>query len=146
MRKRLRGALQRQQRIGYFVIALLLLAPAVAFGQRYGLVVVLALWAGFVIILEYLYRWLITVEARNRRKWWAKQRKELHLLRLYVVLALLVVRGLFESPFARYTLVALAIAGLISAGIIRLIRRGDETPTAFPGAPSPDDPVSRTPD
>jgi hypothetical protein len=125
MRKLLRREAQRQQRLAYMVIALMLLLLAQALGKGHGLLVVVALWAAFLVILEFGYRKLISLEIRNRRKWWAKARRTPLGLRLYVELAVMVLAVLTTSPFVRYSLLALLAAGTVCFGIIRALSRGD---------------------
>jgi hypothetical protein len=125
MRKLLRRAAQHQQRLAYLVIALMLLLLAHALGEGHGLPVVVALWAAFLVILEFGYRKLISLEIRNRRKWWAKARRAPLGLRLYVELAVMVLAVLIHSPFVRYSLLALLAAGTVCFGIIRALQRGD---------------------
>jgi hypothetical protein len=126
MHRFLRHVARRQQRIAYAVICLMLLLLAEALARKYGLLTVLALWIGLVVPLEFFYRSFVSFEARNRRKWWARQRKNVPGFRIYVFLGLLVLRILIESPFARYSLLALLAGGLICAGIIRVVHRTDE--------------------
>lgn len=125
MRKLLRRAAQHQQRLAYLVIALMLLLLAQALGEGHGLLVVVALWAAFLVILEFGYRKLISLEIRNQRKWWAKARRAPLGLRLYVELAVMVLAVLIHSPFVRYSLLALLAAGTVCFGIIRALHRPD---------------------
>ena len=126
MRRFIRRVARRQQRIGYALICFFLFLPAEVLGRKHGLATVLALWMGFVVLLELLYRWLVSFEARNRKKWWARPRKDILGLRFYVFLGLLVLRVLIEYPFARYALLVLLAGGLVCAGIIRFAHRTDE--------------------
>jgi len=125
MNKLLRRATQRQQRLAYNVIALMLLFLAKALGNGDGFLIVFALWAAFLVILEFGYRMLISLEIRNRRKWWAKARRSRLGLRLYVELGCAVLAVLIHSPFVRYSLLALLAAGTVCFGIIRALHRAD---------------------
>lgn len=128
MRRLLRNIIRRQQRMAYFVICFMLFLLATALAKRYGLLVVCVLWAGLVVLLEIGYRRLLLFEARNRRRWWAKQytRRAERGIRLYIYLGLLLLYLLIHSSFTRYVLAALLAAGLIFAGIIRLMHRSEE--------------------
>lgn len=75
MNRFFRRTTQRRQRLAYIVIALMLmLLLAQALGNDRGFLIVFALWAAFLVVLEFGYRKLISLEIRNRRKWWAKAR------------------------------------------------------------------------
>jgi hypothetical protein len=123
--KLLRRATQRPQGLAYIVIALMLLLLAKALGNGDGSLIVFALWAAFLVVLEFGYRKLISLEIRNRRKWWAKTRSWQRGLRLYVGVAVMVAAVLIHSPFARYSLLALLAAGTVCFGIIRALHRAD---------------------
>jgi hypothetical protein len=124
--KWLRRATQRRQRLAYIVIALMLLVLAKALGNDRGFLIVFGLWAAFLVVLEFGYRKLISLEIRNRRKWWAKARSSRRgLLRLYVELALMFAVVLIHSPFARYSSLALLAGGTVCFGIIRALHRND---------------------
>lgn len=126
-RRLIRSLLRRQQRIAYFLIAFLLLAPADVFAKSYGLTAVLTLWAGFIVLLELGYRRLMLLEARHRRQWWAKQhdpRKSS--IRFYTYAVVMAILLIFNSQFTRYALLSLLAAGLVCAGVIRLLNRGEE--------------------
>lgn len=125
MRALIRHAL-RQQRIAYLVICFMLFALATALGKQYGWGTTLALWAGSVAILEFGYRRLLSFEARNRRKWWARPHRRGRRIRFYVYYASITLCVLIYSPFTRYALLALLTAGLICAGIIHVLHRREE--------------------
>lgn len=120
----IRRILRRQQRVAYFFIYFFFLALAIPLARAYGRAVTLALCAGFIVLLEIGYRRLVLLEARNRRRWWAKQWKG-DGLRIYFYPFLILVALLVDSPFARYALLALLGAGLICAGAIRLPTKDD---------------------
>jgi hypothetical protein len=123
--KLLRRATQRQQRLAYIVIALMFLLLAKALSNGGGFLIVFAVWAAFLVILEFGYRMLISLEIRNRRKWWAKARRSRIGLRLYVELGCAVLAALIHSPFVRYSLLVLLAAGTVCFGIIRALHRAD---------------------
>src|SRR6185437_16929684 len=71
----IRRMLRRQQRVAYFFICFFFLALAIPLARAYGRAVTLSLCAGFIVLLEIGYRRLVLIEARKRRRWWAKQRQ-----------------------------------------------------------------------
>jgi len=116
--------LRRQQRVAYFFICFFFLALAIPLARAYGRAVTLSLCAGFIVLLEIGYRRLVLIEARKRRRWWAKQRQG-YGLQIYFYPFLALVALLVNSPFTRYALLALLVAALICAGAIRLLTRDD---------------------
>lgn len=121
--KYLRRIRQRQEHVGYFAICFFLWVLAVALGRRSGWLAVLALWAIFVLILELVYRSIISLGARNRRTWWAKPHAPGYWnVRFFgICICIALVALMIGSPLGRYGLLALLAAGLFCAGIIRLL-------------------------
>ncbi len=119
--KYLRRIRQRQEHVGYFAICFFLWVLAVALGRRSGWLAVLALWAIFVLILELVYRWTISLGARNRRTWWAKPHAPGYWRGWFLCIWIVWVALVIGSPSFRYGLLALLAAGLFCAGIIRLL-------------------------
>jgi len=124
MKRLIRRMLRRQQRMAYFFICFLFLALAVTLARTYGRVATFALCAGFIVLLEIGYRRLMIFEARNRRRWWARQHNRPR-IRFYFYLFFVLLSVLLESSFARYALLSLLAAGLVCAGAIRLLRKDD---------------------
>ncbi|HKD82167.1 MAG TPA: hypothetical protein VKH81_20920 [Candidatus Angelobacter sp.] len=117
----LRGVARRQKHLGYFFICFFLFALAIALVKPVGWWAVIALWVVLVGVLELIYQWTIALGRRNRRTWWGRPHPpgywRARALIIYVTVA--VVALLVRSPFLRYGLLALLIAGLFCAGIIR---------------------------
>ncbi|HEY1939591.1 MAG TPA: hypothetical protein VGJ33_16795 [Candidatus Angelobacter sp.] len=116
-----RRARQRQQHIGYFAICFILFAFAAAFVRKIGWLAALGLWLACVVILELIYRWVLALGIRNRKKWWAQPRSyrywRFYRLVLYGTAA--AIGSMIRSPVLGYILLALLAAGLLCAGIIR---------------------------
>jgi hypothetical protein len=112
---------QRQAHIGYFAICLILLALAVAFARQSGWPAALGVWVICIVILEMIYRWVVALRTRNRKKWWAQplSRKYGLFLRLIVYGAAAVTGVITRHPALGYMLLALLAGGLVCAGIIR---------------------------
>ncbi len=105
--------------ISFFLLAL-------AFGlARSGQLKLAGVLVALLFPVEILYRWTQRLLFRNRRRWWADQRGGwwLRLLNLYVYLSCGLVALLIQSPFARYFILGLLVAGIICAGIIRMLNR-----------------------
>src|SRR6185312_3635648 len=125
MRPFIRHAL-RQQRMAYALVCFFLFVLAMAVVKIYGRTAIILVWAGFVFLLEFGYRRLLSFEARNRRSWWAKPRSRTMGLRFYVYCGCIVLYIFINSPFTRYASIALLAAGVICAGIIHLLHRAEE--------------------
>jgi cobalamin synthase len=121
----LRGVKRRQEHIAYFVICFMLFALAIALAKPVGWWAVGALWVALVAMLELVYRWTVGLGYRNRRKWWARPHRPGYWWRwrLIIYVPVAVVALLVRSPFLRYGLLALLVAGLLAAGIIRWMER-----------------------
>ncbi len=128
MSRILRGIRERQRHIGYVVVCFFLFALALALAKPAGWWAVVALWVALVAMLELVYRWTVALVRRNRRKWWAKPRKDRHwrTQRATVYFALFALSLLIQHPFLRYSLLALLAAGMFCVGIIHLIHRNDQ--------------------
>jgi hypothetical protein len=119
---------QRQQHISYFVICFLLFALALALAKAAGWWAVIALWIVLVGLLELVYRWTVALGYRNRRTWWAKRQSHNYwfvfrwALYLGIAFAVLMVRHVYF----RYAFLALVVAGLLCAVIIRRMGRRDQ--------------------
>jgi heme O synthase-like polyprenyltransferase len=98
---------QRQQHISYFVICFLLFALALALAKAAGWWAVIALWIVLVGLLELVYRWTVALGYRNRRTWWAKRQSHNYWF------------------VFRWAFLALVVAGLLCAVIIRRMGRRD---------------------
>jgi len=119
---------QRQEHIGYFVICLFLFLLAEVLGLRAGWLAVLALWAALIAILEIIYRWVISLGVRNRKTWWGQPRPVGYwrLWRPGVYASIILAGALIRSPFTRHAVLVLLGAGLLCAGIIRLLHNKDQ--------------------
>jgi hypothetical protein len=117
---------RRQQRFAYLVIALMLSSLAVTIGQRFGWPVAVSFFVLFLMLLEVLYQQSRRLIVRNRHKWWARRRSGSAVFGIYLPAALIVMTVLIESPFVRYSLLALLVAGAICAGAIGFMQRRDQ--------------------
>ncbi len=93
----------------------------------YGWAAVVLLWIVLVLLLEFGYRQLMRMEARNRRKWWARQIPERRGIRIFVLGIAALVSLFRQSPATIYILSGLLVAGCVCAGIIHLANRADQT-------------------
>ena len=123
-----RAIVRRQQHMAYFVICFLLFALAAALAKPAGWWAVIAFWIALVGVLELVYRWTIAVGRRNRRTWWAKPRGRRFSLawRTWIYLLLVVAGLMIRRPFLFYGFLALLVAGLLCAGVIRWMGRHDQ--------------------
>src|SRR4051812_19458654 len=71
----LRSLRRRHEHLGYFAICFFLIVLGVALQKTVGWRAVITLWVALGFLLELVYRWIIEVGNRNRRKWWARPRK-----------------------------------------------------------------------
>jgi len=115
----LRALWERHQR-GYLFIGVLLLGLSVALFRSFGWVAVVSIFALLTIALELLYRLIQTFVKKNKKRWWAKPRREFS--RAYALVAAMIVFVLVKSELARYWLIATLVGSVLAAAAIYLHR------------------------
>ena len=118
----LRPLWERHQR-GYIFIALLLFLVAALFKSS-GWLIVIFVYAVLLAALEALYRTVRSLVKSNKKKWWARPRREF--TRAYGTLAVAIVIVLVGSEIARSWVVATAIGAVVVAAGIHFHRAYEE--------------------
>jgi hypothetical protein len=109
-----RSLWERHQR-GYVLIALLLFLVAAPFRSS-GWVTVIIIYVVILAALELLYRTVRSLAKRNKKKWWAKPRREVP--RAYGTLAVAIVFVIVGSEIARSWALATVVGSIaVAAGI-----------------------------
>jgi hypothetical protein len=89
---------------------------------------VVGLWIVFIVLLEMIYQWTVSLRVRHGGAWWAKPRPRGYWvgLRFTVYVCVFLVGFAVRSPRIALCLLGLLAGGLLCAGAIRLSRHKDE--------------------
>jgi hypothetical protein len=117
-----RSLWERHQR-GYVFIALLLFLVAALFKSS-GWVTVIIIYVVLLAGLELLYRTIRSFAERNKKKWWARPRREFP--RAYGTLAVAIVIVIVGSEIARSWALATVIGSVVVAAGIHFHRVYEE--------------------
>jgi hypothetical protein len=122
MNERFRSLWERHQR-GYVFIALLLFLVAALLKSR-GWVTVIIVYVILLAALELLYRTIRSFAESNKKKWWARPRREFP--RAYGTLAVAIVIVIVGSEIARSWALATVIGSVTVAAAIYFHRVYEE--------------------